>query len=96
MPSTSKSIFLPTNVFSGLIQDMCVLSHSGLLLNSVSKQPLPFQVSAHPPRNGTMDSSFCFLVLGGSAGNRQRQWEKSPHPSGKPISLPVSALCDLA
>lgn len=69
MPSTSKSISLPTNVSQALFSE-CVLSHSELLLNSVSKQPLPFQVSAHPPRNGTMDSSFCSLLIGGSAGNR--------------------------
>lgn len=34
---------------------------------TISLQPLPCQVSAHPPRNGTMDSSFCFLMTGGSA-----------------------------
>lgn len=78
------NLFLFQQMCSQALFRTCVLSHSGLLLNSVSKQPLPFQVSAHPPRNGTMDSSFCFLMLGGSAGNRQRQWEKSPHPWGNP------------
>lgn len=64
------NLFLFQQMCSQALFRTCVLSHIGLLLNSVSKQPLPFRVSAHPPRNGTMDSSFCFLMLGGSAGNR--------------------------
>lgn len=66
MPSTSNSISLPTNVSSGLFSAR-VCSHTVDYSETVSLQPLPFQVSAHPPRNGTMDSSFCFLMTGGGS-----------------------------